>query len=200
GRPRGARRVPLPRAPLAHLRRALLPPARPRAPAERRRAGAGHGFPAVDPSRPRAARAAPVPPDRRAGARLHRDRGGPRATPSDAAAPPGGRRQRQDAGGALRRPHRDRGGRSSRAHGPDGALALSPLAEPPPARTPIPTRLCRESRRHEVYARIREAAAAGHQAYIVYPLVEESEKSSLRAASTMVHELAAGPLAGLRLG
>src|SRR5207253_7065325 len=80
-----------------------------------------------------------------------------------------------------------------------GDLAVSAPDEPPPGRTPTPTRLCRESRRHEVYARIREAAAAGHQAYIVYPLVEESEKSSLRAASTMMHELAAGPLAGLRL-
>ena len=80
-----------------------------------------------------------------------------------------------------------------------GDLAVSTLDELPPGRTPITTRLCRESRRHEVYARIREAAATGHQAYIVYPLVEESEKSSLRAASTMVHELAAGPLAGLRL-
>src|SRR5439155_762962 len=77
---------------------------------------------------------------------------------------------------------------------------VRPLAEPLPGRTPIATRLCRESRRDEVYARVREAVAAGHQAYIVYPLVEESEKSSLRAASTMVHELGAGPLNGLRLG
>ncbi len=81
-----------------------------------------------------------------------------------------------------------------------GDLAVSTLDELPPGRTPITTRLCRESRRDEVYARVREAVAAGHQAYIVYPLVEESEKSSLRAASTMVHELGAGPLNGLRLG
>ena len=81
-----------------------------------------------------------------------------------------------------------------------GDLAVSTLDELPPGRTPIATRLCRESRRDEVYARVREAVAAGHQAYIVYPLVEESEKSSLRAASTMVHELGAGPLNGLRLG
>src|SRR5262249_34275704 len=37
------------------------------------------------------------------------------------------------------------------------------------------------------------------QAYVVYPLVEESEKSDLKAATKMIHELAAGPLAGLRL-
>src|SRR5205823_3854895 len=80
-----------------------------------------------------------------------------------------------------------------------GDLAVSTLDELPPGRTPITTELCRESRREGVYGRIRGEIAAGHQAYIVYPLVEESEKSALRAASTMVHELAAGPLAGLRL-
>src|SRR5438552_13454895 len=80
-----------------------------------------------------------------------------------------------------------------------GDLAVSTLDELPPGRTPITTELCRESRRERVYGRIRGEIAAGHQAYIVYPLVEESEKSALRAATTMVHELAAGPLAGLRL-
>src|SRR5262249_40149121 len=80
-----------------------------------------------------------------------------------------------------------------------GDLAVSTLDELPPGRTPIATELCRESRRDRVYRRVREEAAAGHQAYIVYPLVEESEKTALRAATTMVHELAAGPLAGLRL-
>ncbi len=80
-----------------------------------------------------------------------------------------------------------------------GDLAVSTLDELPPGRTPIATRLCKESRRAEMAACIREQVAAGHQAYVVYPLVEESEKTSLRAATTMVHELAAGPLAGLRL-
>jgi ATP-dependent DNA helicase RecG len=50
-----------------------------------------------------------------------------------------------------------------------------------------------------MYERIRSEVAAGRQAYVVYPLVEESEKSSLKAATTMVGELAKGPLAGLRL-
>src|SRR5206468_1958972 len=81
-----------------------------------------------------------------------------------------------------------------------GDLAVSTLDELPPGRTPITTELCRESRRERVYGRIRGEIAAGHQAYIVYPLVEESEKSALRAATTMLHELGAGPLAGLRLG
>jgi ATP-dependent DNA helicase RecG len=80
-----------------------------------------------------------------------------------------------------------------------GDLAVSTLDELPPGRTPIRTEIHRESRRERVYERVRREIAAGHQAYIVYPLVEESEKSALRAAATMVHELAAGPLAGLRL-
>jgi ATP-dependent DNA helicase RecG len=80
-----------------------------------------------------------------------------------------------------------------------GDLAVSTLDELPPGRTPVRTELCRESRRDRVYARVRAEVAAGHQAYLVYPLVEESEKTALRAATTMVHELAAGPLAGLRL-
>src|SRR5207245_9556438 len=79
-----------------------------------------------------------------------------------------------------------------------GDLAVSTLDELPPGRTPITTELCRESRREGVYGRIRGEIAAGHQAYIVYPLVEGAEKSALRAPSTMVHELAAGPLGGLR--
>jgi ATP-dependent DNA helicase RecG len=81
-----------------------------------------------------------------------------------------------------------------------GDLAVSTLDELPPGRTPITTTLCRESQRGRLTGRLRAEVAAGHQAYVVYPLVEESEKSELRAATTMVHELAAGSLAGLRLG
>jgi ATP-dependent DNA helicase RecG len=81
-----------------------------------------------------------------------------------------------------------------------GDLAVSTLDELPPGRTPIATALVREARRDQAYARIRAEVAAGHQAYIVYPLVEESEKSALRAATTMARELGEGPLRGLRLG
>src|SRR5262249_7126663 len=80
-----------------------------------------------------------------------------------------------------------------------GDLAVSTLDELPPGRTRIATTLCRESQRARLVERLRAEVAAGHQAYVVYPLVEESEKSDLRAATTMVRELAAGALAGLRL-
>lgn len=81
-----------------------------------------------------------------------------------------------------------------------GDLAVSTLDELPPGRTPITTALCRAARRAAMYARIREQVTLGHQAYIVYPLVEESEKSTLKAATTMVGELERGALADLRCG
>jgi len=80
-----------------------------------------------------------------------------------------------------------------------GDLAVSTLDELPPGRTPIRTELVRAARRERAHRRVRDEVAAGHQAYVVYPLVEESEKSELKAATTMVHELAEGSLAGLRL-
>jgi ATP-dependent DNA helicase RecG len=80
-----------------------------------------------------------------------------------------------------------------------GDLAVSTIDELPPGRTPIVTQVCRAGRRDMAHRRLREEVARGHQAYVVYPLIEESEKSELRAATTMVRELAAGPLAGLRL-
>jgi ATP-dependent DNA helicase RecG len=80
-----------------------------------------------------------------------------------------------------------------------GDLAVSTLDELPPGRTPIVTRVYRAARREIVHRSVREEVARGHQAYVVYPLIDESEKSELKAATTMVRELAAGPLAGLRL-
>jgi ATP-dependent DNA helicase RecG len=81
-----------------------------------------------------------------------------------------------------------------------GDLAVSTLDELPPGRTPIRTVLYREAKREQVHQVVRDEVAAGHQAYVVYPLVEESEKSELRAATTMARELGEGPFAGLRLG
>jgi len=80
-----------------------------------------------------------------------------------------------------------------------GDLAVSTIDELPPGRTPIVTEVCRAGQRERAHQRLREEVARGHQAYVVYPLIDESEKSELRAATTMVGELAAGPLAGLRL-
>jgi ATP-dependent DNA helicase RecG len=54
-------------------------------------------------------------------------------------------------------------------------LDVSVIDELPPGRTPVTTKLVSESRRDEVIARVRDACAAGSQAYWVCPLVEEIE-------------------------
>lgn len=62
-----------------------------------------------------------------------------------------------------------------------GDLEVSTLDEMPPGRQPIETELVPASKRREVYARLRREIEAGGQAYVVFPLIEESEK--LDAAS-----------------
>jgi ATP-dependent DNA helicase RecG len=64
-----------------------------------------------------------------------------------------------------------------------GDLDLSVLDELPPGRRPVDTLLVRTGEGARVAALLRETVARGEQVYVVYPLVEESEKSDLRAAS-----------------
>ena len=81
-----------------------------------------------------------------------------------------------------------------------GDLALSVIDELPPGRTPIETRLVHENSRERAYSLIRKELSAGRQAYIVYPLVEESEKSDLRAASEGADYLQAEVFPERRIG
>ena len=71
-----------------------------------------------------------------------------------------------------------------------GDLDVSVIRELPPGRTPIETRAIPQSRRDEAYALVRRELDAGRQAYIVYPLVEESSKVDVRAATEMADHLA----------
>jgi len=64
-----------------------------------------------------------------------------------------------------------------------GDLDLSVIDELPPGRTPARTLLLRAGEGPRVVALLRETAGRGEQIYVVYPLVEESEKSDLRAAT-----------------
>jgi ATP-dependent DNA helicase RecG len=80
-----------------------------------------------------------------------------------------------------------------------GDLSLSVIDELPPGRTPIDTRIVRESRRNEAYAAVRDEVAKGRQVYVVYPLVEESEKTDLKAAVQMAAHLAEDVFAELRV-
>ena len=81
-----------------------------------------------------------------------------------------------------------------------GDLSLSVIDEIPPGRSPVETRVCPETRRSSVYRMVREEVRSGGQAYIIYPLVEESEKSELKAAVSMAEHLSADIFPELRLG
>lgn len=111
-----------------------------------------------------------------------------------------------------------------------GDLDLSVLDELPPGRTPIVTRQVSDDKANEVWKLVREQVQKGHQAYVVYPVIEGAKEDqpeldfaagetdqedpsgrpgmlfkkvstpSLKAATDMYQELKAGALQGLRLG
>jgi ATP-dependent DNA helicase RecG len=70
-----------------------------------------------------------------------------------------------------------------------GDLDISVLDEMPPGRTPIVTRRVGDERADEVWQFVRKQVAAGHQTYVVYPVIEENEESELKAAMKMYREL-----------
>jgi ATP-dependent DNA helicase RecG len=70
-----------------------------------------------------------------------------------------------------------------------GDLDISILDEMPPGRTPIVTRLISDDRADEVWQFVGKQVSAGHQAYVVYPAIEENEESELKAALKMHKEL-----------
>ncbi len=70
-----------------------------------------------------------------------------------------------------------------------GDLDISLIDEMPPGRRPVVTKVFPESARSRVYRIIDEEVKKGRQAFIVYPLVEESEKVDLRDATRMAEHL-----------
>lgn len=82
-----------------------------------------------------------------------------------------------------------------------GDLDTTVLDELPPGRTPITTSWARRPMEEEaVWATVRQEVVDGHQAYVVCPLIDESEKVLAKSASEEFERLTAGELAGLRLG
>ena len=82
-----------------------------------------------------------------------------------------------------------------------GDLDMTVLDELPPGRTPIATVWARGPlEESEAWSRVRAEVEAGHQAYVVCPLIEDSEKIEARSAEEEHDRLAAGELSGLRLG
>ncbi len=71
-----------------------------------------------------------------------------------------------------------------------GDLDVSIIDELPPGRTPIVTKVFVEKARPRAYTQVQEQLDAGHQAYVVYPLVEESEKIDLADATKGAQQLA----------
>jgi len=81
-----------------------------------------------------------------------------------------------------------------------GDLDVSFLDEMPAGRQPVTTRVVRSSSRDKLYERMAQAMREGRQCYVVYPLVEESEKMDLADATTMAEQLQAGAFRDFRVG
>ena len=81
-----------------------------------------------------------------------------------------------------------------------GELSLSTIDELPPGRLPVKTVHIPVADRMRAYRFIRQEAAKNVQAYVVCPLVEESEKQDLQAAVSLYEELKNEVLPDLKLG
>lgn len=81
-----------------------------------------------------------------------------------------------------------------------GDLDVSVIDEMPPGRNQIITRLYFESRRREAYHLMEEELEKKRQVYVVYPLVEESEKSDLKAATEMAVHMQKDIFPGRKIG
>ncbi len=88
----------------------------------------------------------------------------------------------------------------SRAMTVYGDLDVSVIDELPPGRTPIKTVVCGEDQRQGIYRGIEREIGLGRQAYVVYPLVKESEKLDLKAATAMHEDLSTRIFPHLRIG
>ncbi|MFM7652619.1 MAG: ATP-dependent DNA helicase RecG, partial [Vulcanococcus sp.] len=81
-----------------------------------------------------------------------------------------------------------------------GDLEVSQIDELPPGRTPIRTQMLAGGERQQAYALIREQVALGQRAYVVLPLVEESEKLDLRSAVEVHRQLSQEVFPDLAVG
>jgi len=71
-----------------------------------------------------------------------------------------------------------------------GDLAVSSIRTMPPGRKPVQTHLAKLGHETKVYEFVRNQLKQGHQAYFIYPLIDESDKSDLRNATEMAKKLA----------
>src|SRR6266508_3159898 len=81
-----------------------------------------------------------------------------------------------------------------------GEMTLSVIDEMPPGRSPVTTTVIEPDGRHQAYDIVRAEVAAGHQAFVICPLIEESESLAAKSASAEFERLKKEELAGLELG
>jgi ATP-dependent DNA helicase RecG len=81
-----------------------------------------------------------------------------------------------------------------------GDLHVTEIAKPPASRKPIVTSWVTAERSSEAYTRLRKHLDAGRQAYVVCPLIEDSETSQARAAEGEAERLQRVELKGYRVG
>ncbi len=78
-------------------------------------------------------------------------------------------------------------------------LDVSMMRDRPAGRKPVLTTVRPESRREEVWSFVREQVAAGRQAYVIYPIIEDSDKIDVRAATAMAEQLSTEVFPDLRV-
>ncbi len=81
-----------------------------------------------------------------------------------------------------------------------GDLDISVIDELPPGRKPIITRHVSEDRIEQVWSFVKRQIQAGRQAYVVYPVIEESETQARKAAEKMHRHLSQDVFPDLRVG
>ncbi|MCX5681301.1 MAG: ATP-dependent DNA helicase RecG [Candidatus Omnitrophica bacterium] len=81
-----------------------------------------------------------------------------------------------------------------------GDLDVSTITEIPPGRGKVKTILFSHENAGEAYRLVREAVGRGEQAYIVYPIIDESETLDLKSAEEMFKEFQKGEFKNLKLG
>ena len=81
-----------------------------------------------------------------------------------------------------------------------GDLSVTEIAKPPASRKPVITSWVTAERSSEAYKRLRRHLDAGRQAYVVCPLIEESETSQARAAEAEAERLRRAELRDYRVG
>ncbi len=81
-----------------------------------------------------------------------------------------------------------------------GDLDVSVLDELPPGRTPIVTKCVTDERSPDVWEFVRKQVKAGHQAYVVYPVIAEHEETEIKAAVKMYRELSGHTFADFKVG